>query len=88
MQSFLFESITKALNNLDLRHNNKNPGSNDYKEPVAQLPDEELEKWYDETYQLMLYEILVLENIDREKRIDEFIKQLTQKKQLVAAEEA
>lgn len=77
----LFESITRALNNLDLRHNNTDPGSNDYKEQVAHLTGEELEKWYDETYQLILYANLVLENIDRKKRMDEFIKQLNQRKE-------
>ena len=81
-QSNLFESITRALNNLDLRHNNTNPGSNDYKEQVAQLAHKELEKWYDETYQLILYAILVLENIDRKKRIDEFIKKLNQRTEI------
>ena len=87
-QSNLFESITKALNNLDLRHNNTSRGSNDYKEQVAQLSDEELEKWYDETYQLILYAILILENIERKKRMDQFIKQLGKQKRDIVPEEA
>ena len=43
------------FNNLNIRHNNIDPKLKGYyKAYVAQMPSEELEKWYDETYQMCL----------------------------------
>ena len=36
---------------------------------VANLTDEELESWYDETYQMLLLSILELDNIERNKKV-------------------
>ena len=38
---------------------------------VANLTDEELESWYDETYQMLLLSILELDNIERSKKVKE-----------------
>ena len=50
------DSLFYMFNKLNIRHNN-----NDIKE-VANMNEEELENWYDEIYQLVLYCYLILEN--------------------------
>lgn len=66
------------LNNLDIRHNNKaGKKKNDL---VTNLTNEELEKWYDELYQLLLFCVLAKDNKERKDKIAEFLKGLKEKK--------
>lgn len=60
------------LNRMNIRHNNME-GKNAI-EYVKNLSDQELEEWYDETYQMLLLCFLEYENIERNKRIDELKK--------------
>lgn len=60
------------LNKMNIRHNNME-GKNAI-EYVKNLSDQELEEWYDETYQMLLLCFLEYENIERNKRIDELKK--------------
>lgn len=61
-----------ALNNLNIRHNNIEPLNNkNYKKMVANMPLEELEHWYDETYQMCLLAFMRLEQKVRKKEFDE-----------------
>lgn len=54
------------FNNLNIRHNNIDPQlKGNYKAYVAQMPNDELERWYDEAYQMCLLAFLQLENHDR-----------------------
>lgn len=55
------------LNKMNIRHNNIE-GKNAV-EYVKNLSDEELEEWYDETYQMLLLCFLEYDNIERSKRI-------------------
>ena len=48
----LKNDISFMLNNFDIRHNNRS-GKN-AKEYIANIPDDELEIWYDKAYQLMI----------------------------------
>lgn len=74
----LLQSVNKTLdnnifylfNNLNIRHNNKEQGKY-YCEHIAEMNDEQLEEWYDETYQTALFAILSLEQIERNKKICE-----------------
>lgn len=76
----LFKDINSAFNNLDIRHNNiVQRNSSDYKEKLAQMPPEEMEKWYDEVYQLILLAILEMDNVERRDRIRKFIQDLNSK---------
>lgn len=60
-----------AFNNLNIRHNNVDPGlKGKYKTYVAQMSNDELEKWYDETYQMCLLAFLQIENLDRKTEFD------------------
>lgn len=72
-----FDKATNMLNNINIRHNNKS-GKNK-KELIAQMSDEELENWYDELYQLLLFCVLIKDNKDRKERIDELLKQINTK---------
>ena len=67
------------INNINVRHNNVTEGSSSYKAYVANLTADELEEWYDETYQMLLLAFLRLDNIDRAKKVKELKSKLTEK---------
>lgn len=69
-----FDKTNGLLNNLHLRHNNKTgKKKNDL---VSNMPEEDLEKWYDELYQLLLFCVLIQDNIKRKAKVEELLKQL------------
>lgn len=72
-----FDKATNMLNNMNIRHNNKS-GKNK-KELIAQMSDEELESWYDELYQLLLFCILIKDNKERKDKIDDLLKRINTK---------
>lgn len=72
-----FDKATNMLNNMNIRHNNKS--GNNKKDLVAQMSNDELEKWYDELYQLLLFCILIKDNKDRKDKIDVLLKQINMK---------
>ena len=60
------------FNNLNIRHNNVDPElKGKYKAYVEQMSNDELEKWYDETYQMCLLAFLQIENFARKAEFDE-----------------
>lgn len=70
-----FLNKTNALfNNLHIRHNNKTKKDN--KNTIINLDEKELEKWYDELYQLLLFCILIKDNLERKSHVDEFLKSI------------
>lgn len=70
----LESDIGFLLNKMNIRHNNiKGKNAIDY---VKNLSEEEMENWYDETYQLILLCILEYDNIERTKKISELKKNL------------
>lgn len=73
-----FKTANNMLNNLDIRHNNRD-GKNK-KELVLNLTDLELENWYDELYQLLLFCVLIKDNKERKDNMSEFLKGLKEKK--------
>ncbi len=76
--SSYFDNARNMLNNTHLRHNNKS--GKDKKELIAQMSNEELETWYDELYQLLLFCVLIKDNKDRKDKIAKFLKGLQEKK--------
>ena len=74
----LKKDIFGLLNNLNLRHNNTDPGSY-YKPYVANLKEEELEQWYDDLYQMLLLAFLELDHLDRKGRIEQLNENLKKK---------
>ena len=67
----LSEDIFFMLNNLNVRHNNRSKKDKNYKEHVAKMRKDRLEKWYDELYQMMLLAFLLLDNVERTAQVKE-----------------
>ena len=67
----LADNLFFLFNNLNLRHNNCDKEGKDYHALVAEMPEKDLENWYDETYQLCLLSFLELDNIVRTEKIKE-----------------
>lgn len=59
------------INTLNIRHNNADPDSKSYKKVVADMTDDELEEWYDRTYDMCLYSFMTLEQTDRNAKVKE-----------------
>ena len=59
-----------AFNNFNIRHNNIDQTGPKYKKPIGNLSKEQLEYWYDETYQMCLLAFLRLEHVDRKNNFD------------------
>lgn len=65
------------INNCHIRHNNKS--GNEEKKLIANLKNEDLEKLYDDTYQLILFCILAKTNVERMKNFEEKVKKTNYK---------
>ena len=79
------KSVDKSLegdlfylfNNLNIRHNNIDPADPPrYKSVVAKMNPDELERWYDETYQMCLLAFLQLEQLARKDEVQELKKSI------------
>lgn len=74
----LSEDIFFMLNNINIRHNNRSKkDKSKYKECVAKMSKKQLEKWYDELYQMMLLAILLLDNAERTVKVKELKDKIT-----------
>lgn len=65
----LTSDIFYLFNSLNIRHNNVDPTGTKYKCFVATMNDDELESWYDDTYQMCLLAFLLIDNVERKQRI-------------------
>ena len=75
----LYNSITGALNNLNIRHNNISPDNRSYyRKAVAGMPSKELEEHYDDLYQLILLAILEIDNVQRQRDMKELIQKVNE----------
>ncbi len=67
----LSSDLFYLFNNLNLRHNNIDPASKgNYKQAVAEMDQDQLEEWYDETYQMCLLAFMTLERAARKIEFD------------------
>lgn len=73
-----FVKTNALLNNLHIRHDNKTKEGN--KNPVIEIDDKELENWYDELYQLLLFCVLIPDNLERKNRVADFLKSIKENK--------
>ena len=81
INSALYNTITGALNNLNIRHNNiARENKSYYHEAVADMPQEELEQHYDNLYQLILLAILEIDNVVRKREMNALIQRVSAKK--------
>lgn len=68
----LKKDLFYAFNNFNLRHNNIDPADKGhYKKVIAEMPQEELERWYDRTYQMCLMAFMRLEHAAGRPAFDE-----------------
>ena len=66
----LSEDVFFMLNNINIRHNNRSKKDvSKYKEYVAKMTKKQMEKWFDELYQMILLAILLLDNVERSKKV-------------------
>lgn len=72
----LESNVGYLLNKMNIRHNNVE-GKNAI-EYVKNLSEEELEAWYDETYQMLLLCILEYDNIERNRKVADLKKIIEQ----------
>ena len=66
----LKKDLFYIFNNFNIRHNNCDNQSKDYKPAIANMDKQELENWYDETYQMCLLAFMELEQADRKPKFD------------------
>jgi len=64
----IIEDINMLLNNLNIRHNNIE--GKHRKEHTAKMSNEELEKWYDKTYDMILGAFILEDYIDSKLDLD------------------
>lgn len=67
----LEDDLFFVFNNFNIRHNNCDPVSKEFKPAIAAMDKKELEKWYDETYQMCLLALMEIEQADRKPMLDE-----------------
>lgn len=67
----LADDLFYLLNNMNIRHNNVDQESKSYKKGVADMPKDELEEWYDRTYDICLYAFMTLDQADRNAKVKE-----------------
>ena len=70
VNSALKKDLFYIFNNFNLRHNNCDSKSKNYKPGIASMDKQELENWYDETYQMCLLAFMELEQADRKPKFD------------------
>lgn len=59
------------INSCNIRHNNKDESSGKYRKYIAEIEDDELEKIYDEIYQMCLLAFMKLEHNERKAWLDD-----------------
>jgi len=63
-----FDKTRGLVNKLNIKHNNK--------KEIENLDNKQLEEWYDELYQLLLFCVLIKDNKDRKEKAKEFLESL------------
>lgn len=76
----LENEIFQMFNKMNLRHNNVDASDKGhYYKYVAEMSKDDLEKWYDELYQMSLLAFLELEQAERKPRVEELLRRLNEK---------
>lgn len=69
IHSVVEDDLFFVFNNINIRHNNTDPAGNNYHSHVAAMTIEEIEKWYDDAYQMSLAAFLELDHAERKDRV-------------------
>ena len=79
INSSLESDIFFLLNEVQVRHNNREQGSKKYNPFIAGMEEKTIEQWYDDMYQMCLLAFLELEHLDRKNRIVQLKKDILNK---------
>ena len=63
-----FDKTRGLVNKLNIKHNNE--------KEIENLDNKQLEEWYDELYQLLLFCVLIKDNVKRKNKAEKFLKSL------------
>lgn len=75
----LYDEITNVANNFNIRHNNVDSRNKSrFRQKVADMPDSELEKAYDDLYQMILLAILEIDNKARRQEMKKLVQTVNQ----------
>ncbi len=66
--SEFFDKTRGLVNKLNIKHNNK--------KEISDIDNVQLEEWYDELYQLLLFCVLIKDNVERKNKAETFLKNL------------
>lgn len=66
--SEFFDKTKGLVNKLNIKHDNK--------KEISDIDNIQLEEWYDELYQLLLFCVLIKDNIERKNKAGNFLKSL------------
>ena len=80
INSTFADDLFFLLNNLNIRHNNNDPKCKYYHNLVASMKPNEVERWYDELYQMCLLAFRELEHVERKNNIKQLKKELDEEK--------
>jgi len=80
INSNLEDDLFFLFNSINLRHNNIDPNGKHYAKTVSDMKNDELEKWYDDVYQMCLLAFLELDNTERENRVKKLRKDIKSNK--------
>ena len=76
----LTSEIFTIFNNCNIRHNNVDENcKSSYNSYIAEISDKELEKIYDETYQMCLLAFMELEHLNRKEKISDLKNRINNK---------
>lgn len=78
VNSPLESDLFYLLNTVNVRHNNSDPNGTKYVETVAKMKSKEIEKWYDDIYQMCLLAFMELDNVGRKGRVKELKKRISE----------
>ena len=76
--SSLESDLFFLLNSMSIRHNNSDNAGKNYIPFVAALNEDEIEKWYDDVYQMCLLAFLELDHVERKNRVKQLKKDIHQ----------
>lgn len=64
------------FNNVNLRHNNADPNGKAFHSYIEKMGAEDIERWYDEIYQMCLLAFLELDNVNRKESVKKLKKDI------------
>ena len=71
------DDLFYLFNSVNIRHNNRDRDGKYYIPLVETMKDDEIERWYDDTYQMCLLAFLELDHLERKSRVKQLKKEIS-----------